>query len=58
MAIQTFLRKVEKCHINNLTYHIKELEKEPKKLQISRKKSKIREEINKVELQKTIEKNP
>ena len=28
IAIQAFLKKEEKSQINNLTYHIKELEKE------------------------------
>ena len=44
---------------NNLTYHLKELEKEERsKPKVSRRKEimKIRKEINKVEI-KTIEKN-
>ena len=32
IAIQAFLKKEEKSQINNLTYHLKELEKEQKKL--------------------------
>ena len=58
IVIQVFLKK-EKSHINNLTYHLKELEKEEQtKPEVSRKKEiiTIREEINKREIQKTIEK--
>ena len=46
--IQAFLKKQEKSLINNLTYHINELEKEEKtKLKVSRRKEivKNREEI-------------
>ena len=51
-------QKQEKSQINNLTYHIKQLEKEEKKLKISRRKEtiKIREEINKIEITKIIRK--
>ena len=49
--IQGFLRKEEKSQINNLTYHLKELEKEKqtkKTPKVSRRKEiiKIWEEIN------------
>ena len=59
IARQAFFRKEEKPQINNLTYHLKELEKEQKKPKVSRRKEilKIREEINKIETQKTIEEN-
>ena len=60
IVIKAFLRKEEKSQINHLTNHLKELEKEQTKPKVSRKKEiiKIREEINKIEIQKTIEKNP
>uniref|UniRef100_A0A8W4FGR7 Uncharacterized protein n=1 Tax=Sus scrofa TaxID=9823 RepID=A0A8W4FGR7_PIG len=54
IVIQAFLRK-EKSQINNLTYHLKELEKEEQtKPKVSRRKDiiKIREEINKIEIKK------
>ena len=51
--IQAFLEKKEKLQINNLTYHLRELEKEQKP-RVSRRKEiiKIREEINKIETKK------
>ena len=52
-AIQAFLKKQEKSQINNVTYHLKELEKEEQiKPKVSRRKEiiKIREEINKIEI--------
>ena len=51
----------EKSQIDKLTYHLKELEKaEQIKSKCIRGKEiiKIREEINKIEIQKAIEKNP
>ena len=50
--------KEEKSQIDNLTQHLNELEKEQTKPKVSRRKEiiKIREEINKLEIQKTIEK--
>ena len=50
-------KKQEKSQINNIIYHLKELEKEEQNL-VSRRKEilKIREEINKIEIKKTIEK--
>ena len=54
---QAFLVKEEKSQINNLSYHLKELEKEgQRKSKISRKKEiiNIKEEVNKIEIQKTI----
>ena len=58
--IQAFLKKQEKSQINNLTYYLKELEKEQQQQQslVSRRKEiiKIREEINKTEIKITIEK--
>ena len=58
-AIQSYLKKQEKSQINNLTLHIKELEKEEQtKPQVSRRKEiiKIRAEINEIERKKTIAK--
>ena len=49
MAIQPYLKKQEKNKINNLTLHIKQLEKEEtKNPRVSRRKEirKIRAEIN------------
>jgi len=58
-VIQDFLKK-EISQIYNLTYHLKELEKqEQTKPKVIRRKEiiKIREEIIKIEIQKTIEKS-
>ena len=60
ISIQAFLKKEEKSQIENLTHHLNELEKEGQtKPKFSKRKEiiKIREEINKREIQKTIEKN-
>ena len=59
IAIQAYLKKQEKSQINNLTLHIKELEKEEKtKPKVSRRKEiiKIRAEINEIETKKKIAK--
>ena len=59
IAIQAYLKKQEKSHINNLTLHLKELEKEEQtKPKVSRRKEtiKIREEISEIETKKTIAK--
>ena len=57
IAIQSYIKKQEKSHINNLTLHLKQLEKEQTKPNVSRRKEiiKIRPEINEIE-KKTIEK--
>ena len=60
IAIQAFLKKQEKSQINNLTLHLKQLEKaEMKNPRVSRRKEilKIRAEINAKETKGTIEKN-
>ena len=52
IAIEAFLKK-QKSQINNLTYHLRGLEKEEQtKPKVSRRKEiiKIREEINKIEI--------
>ena len=57
IAIQAYLKKQEKSQINNLTLHLKELEKEVQtKPKVSRRKEiiKIRAEINEIETKKTI----
>ena len=59
IAIQAYLKKQEKSQINNLTLHLKELEKEEQtKPKVSRWKEiiKLRVEINEIETKKTIAK--
>ena len=59
IAIQAYLKKEEKSQINNLTLHLKELQKEEQsKPKVSRRKEiiKIRAEINETETKKTIAK--
>ena len=56
IAIQAYLKKQEKSQINNLTLHLKQLEKEEmKNPRVSRRKEiiKIRAEINEKETKKT-----
>ena len=58
-AIQACLKKQEKSQINNLSLHLKDLEKEEQiKPKVSRRKEiiKIRSEINEIETKKTIAK--
>ena len=57
IAIQAFLKKQEKNQINNLTLHLKQLEKEEMKdPRVSRRKEiiKIRAEIHEKETKETI----
>ena len=59
IALQTYLKKQEKSQINNLTLHLKQLEKEEmKNPRVSRRKEilKIRAEINTKETKETIAK--
>ena len=59
IAKESFLKKKEKSQIDNLTHHLNELEKEEQmKPKVGRRKEiiKIREKLNKTEIQKTIEK--
>ena len=59
IAIQAYLRKQEKSQINNLTLHLKQLEKEEmNNPRVSRRKEilKIRAEINAKETKETIAK--
>ena len=58
-AMQSYFKKQEKSQMNNLSLHLKELEKEDKtKPKVSRMKEiiKIRAEINEIETKKTIAK--
>ena len=52
IAIKSYLKKQETTQINNLNLHLKQLEKEEHKPQISRRKEiiKIRSEINEKEM--------
>jgi len=59
IAIQAFLKKEERSQIDNLILHLNNLEKEKRKRpKVGRRKEiiKTKEEINKIEIQKTIEK--
>ena len=59
ITIQAYLKKQEKSQVNNLTLHLKELEKEEQtKPKVSRRKEiiKIRAEINEIDTKKTIAK--
>ena len=59
IALQAYLKKQEKSQINNLTLHLKQLEKEEmKNPRVSRRKEilKIREETNAKETKETIAK--
>ena len=60
IAIQSHLKKQEKSQINNLTLHLKQLEKEEqRKPKVSRRKEiiKSRADINELEMKKTKSKN-
>ena len=59
IAIQSYLKKQEKCQINNLNLHLKELEKEEQtKPQVRKRKEiiKIRTGIKEIETKKTVAK--
>ena len=58
IPIQAFLKKQERHQINNLTLHLKQLEKEQKTPKVSRRKEiiKIRAEIHEREVKETIAK--
>ena len=59
IAIQAFPKKQEKSQIDNLTHHLNELEKgEQTNPKVIRRREiiKIREEVNKIEIQKTMQK--
>ena len=57
IAIQSYLKKQEKHQIDNLTFHLKQLEKEEQKTRkVSRRKeiTKIRAETNEKEMKETV----
>ena len=59
ITIQSYLKKQKTSQINNLTLHLKQLEKEEqKKPKASRRKEiiKVRSEINETEMKETIAK--
>ena len=59
IAIQSYLKKQETSQINNLTLHLKQLQKEEQKNpKVSRRKEiiKMRAEIKEIETKKTTEK--
>ena len=59
IPVQSYLKKQEKSQVNNLTLHLKELEKEEQtKPKVSRRKEIIntRAEMNEIEMKKTIAK--
>ena len=61
IAIQACLKKEERSQMDNLTLHLNELGKEEQKRpKVSRRKEiiEIREEINKIEIQKNNRKSP
>ena len=59
IAIQAYLKKEEQSQMNSLKAQLLKLEKEQMRPKVSRRRDiiKIREEINKIEKNKTIEKN-
>ena len=54
IAIQSYLKKQEKHRIHNLTLHLKQLEKQEKKISRRKEIIKIRAEINEKERKETI----
>ena len=58
IAIQSYLKKQETSQINNLTLHLKQLQKEQKTPKVSRRKEiiKIISEMNEKEMKETIAK--
>ena len=56
IAIQSYLKKQEKHQVDNLTLHLKQLEKDEQKIPklVEGKKSKIRAEMNEKEMRETI----
>ena len=58
-ALNAYIRKIVKSKINNLTFHLRKLDKEPIKSKESRRKEiiKIRAEISDTENRKSTQKN-
>ena len=54
IVIQSYLKKQEKHQIDNLTLHLKQLEKEEKKISKRKEIIKIQAEINEKEMKETI----
>ena len=54
MAIQSYIKKQEKHRLDNLTLHLKQLEKEEKKISRRKEIIKIQAEINEKEMKETI----
>ena len=54
IAIQSYLKKQEKHQIDNLTLHLKQLEKEGKKISRRKEIIKIQAEINEKEIKETM----
>ena len=56
IAIQSYIKKQETSQINNLTLHLKQLEKEEQKKPVSRRKEiiKVQSEINEKEMKEMI----
>ena len=56
IALQAYLKKKETSQIDNLTLHLKQLEKDQKKPKVTRRKEiiKLRSEINEKEMKETI----
>ena len=54
IAIQSYLKKQEKHRMDNLTLHLKQLEKENPKISRRKEITKIRAEINEKEMEGTI----
>ena len=58
IAIQSYLKKQETSQVNNVTLHLKQLQKEQKTPKVSRRKEiiNIRSQINEKEMKETIAK--
>ena len=54
IVIQSYLKKQEKHQIDNLTLHLKQLEKEEKKISKRKEIIKIQAEINEKEMKETV----
>ena len=54
IAVQPYLKKQEKHRMDNLTLHLKQLEKENPKISRRKENTKIRAEINEKEMEGTI----
>ena len=59
IAIQVYLKKQEKCQVNNLILHLKQVGKTKKKFSVSRSKEiiKIRTEKNEKEMKRLLQRS-